>query len=58
MPNLILLGIVLTTAPLAFRRRYPATAFCIILAAVIATSRYSTAVAFAAVIFAAYSPSS
>ena len=34
-----LLGVVLTTAPLAFRRIYPITAFCVILAAVIGTTR-------------------
>ena len=51
----LVLGIVLTTAPLAFRRRYPATAFCVIMAATIATSGYTTIVTFAAVIFAAYS---
>ena len=33
-----LLGVALTTAPLAFRRTYPITAFCVILAAVLATS--------------------
>ena len=51
----ILLGVALTTAPLAFRRAYPITAFCVMLVAVIGTSRYSTAITFAAVIFAAYS---
>jgi signal transduction histidine kinase len=51
-----LLGVVLTTAPLAFRRTYPITAFCVILAAVIATSGSThTTITFAAVIFAAYS---
>jgi signal transduction histidine kinase len=54
-PTLVVLGIALTTAPLAFRRRYPATSFGIIMAAVIATSGYTTTVSFAAVIFAAYS---
>jgi signal transduction histidine kinase len=52
---LLVLGIVLTTAPLAFRRRYPATAFCVIMAATIATNGHTTTVTFAAVIFAAYS---
>jgi signal transduction histidine kinase len=52
---LLLLGVVLTTAPLAFRRRYPASVFCVILAAVIATSNHSTTVTFVAVICAAYS---
>jgi signal transduction histidine kinase len=55
VPFFVVLGIALTTAPLAFRRRYPATSFGIIVAAVIATSGYSTTVSYAAVIFAAYS---
>jgi signal transduction histidine kinase len=51
----MLMGVVLTTAPLAFRRTYPITAFCVILAAIIATSGSThTAITFAAVIFAAY----
>ena len=50
-----LLGVALTTAPLAFRRIYPITAFCVILGAVIATSRNTTSITFAAAIFAAYS---
>jgi len=50
-----LLGVALTTAPLAFRRTYPITAFCVILAAIIATSGSThTAITFASVIFAAY----
>jgi signal transduction histidine kinase len=51
----ILLAVALTTAPLAFRRIYPITAFCVILAAVIATSKNTTSITFAAAIFAAYS---
>jgi signal transduction histidine kinase len=51
----LLLGVALTTAPLAFRRIYPIMAFCVILVAVIATSGYTTSITFAAVIFAAYS---
>jgi signal transduction histidine kinase len=51
----LLLGVALTTAPLAFRRIYPITAFCVILVAVIATTGYTTSITFAAVIFAAYS---
>ena len=51
----MVLGIALTTVPLAFRRIYPLTAFCVILGAVIATSRNTTTITFAAVIFAAYS---
>jgi signal transduction histidine kinase len=51
----IVLGAAMSTAPLAFRRAYPITAFCVILVAVIATSGYTTSITFAAVIFAAYS---
>ena len=51
----LLLAIALTTAPLAFRRRYPATAFAVIFAAVLASHNHDTTVTFAAVIFAAYS---
>jgi signal transduction histidine kinase len=51
----VLLGVALTTAPLAFRRTYPITAFWVILAAIIATSGSThTAITFAAVIVAAY----
>jgi len=49
------LGVVLTTAPIAFRRTYPASAFGVILVAFVATRSYSTAITVAAVIFAAYS---
>ena len=50
-----LLGMALTTAPLAFRRTYPVTAFCVILAAIVTTSGSThTVITFAAVIFAAY----
>ena len=50
-----LLGVALTTAPLAFRRTHPITAFCVILVAIIATSGSThTAITFASVIFAAY----
>jgi signal transduction histidine kinase len=55
VPSLAMAGVVLTTAPLAFRRTYPASAFCVIVLAIIATSRYSTAVTIAAAVFAAYS---
>ena len=51
----ILLRTVLTTAPLAFRRSYPITTFCVILGAVIVTSGQTTWITFAAAIFAAYS---
>jgi signal transduction histidine kinase len=54
-PAGILLGVALTTAPLAFRRIYPITAFCVILAAVIGTRDNTTSITFAAAIFAAYS---
>ena len=50
-----LLGAALTTAPLAFRRIYPITSFCVIMVAVIATSGHTTSITFAAVICAAYS---
>ena len=51
----VLLGVALTTAPLAFRRTYPITAFWVILAAIIATSGSThTTITFAAVIVAAY----
>jgi signal transduction histidine kinase len=51
---LVMLGVALTAAPLAVRRRYPATAFWVMLAAVFATSSDTTTVTFIAVIFAAY----
>jgi signal transduction histidine kinase len=51
----IVLGVMLTTAPLAFRRRYPAGAFSAIMAAVLATNGHASTVTFAAVLFAAYS---
>jgi signal transduction histidine kinase len=51
----VALGIVLTAAPLAFRRRYPATAFGVIFAAVLLAHDHATTISFAAVIFAAYS---
>ena len=51
----LLLGIALTTAPLAFRRRYPATAFGVIFAAVLVAHDHDTTITFGAVIFAAYS---
>ena len=54
-PPGILVCAVLTTAPLAFRRIYPITAFCVILAAVIGSSGHGTTITFAAAIFAAYS---
>ena len=50
----LLLGVTLTTAPLAFRRTYPITSFWVIWVAVIATSGNTTEITFAAVIFASY----
>jgi signal transduction histidine kinase len=50
-----LLGVALTAAPLAFRRRYPATAFIVIFAAVIATHSRATIISFVTAIVAAYS---
>src|SRR5580704_427352 len=38
----LLLGIALTTAPLAFRRRYPAAAFVVIFAAVLVAHDHDT----------------
>jgi signal transduction histidine kinase len=52
---LLVLGIMLTTAPLGFRRRYPVGAFTVIMAAVLATNGHTSTVTFAAVLFAAYS---
>jgi signal transduction histidine kinase len=49
-----LVGVVATTAPLAFRRTYPTGAFAVILVAFIATSSYATAITVGAAIFAAY----
>lgn len=51
----VLLAVVLTTAPLALRRTYPTSAFCVIMVAFIATSGHATAITVAAAIFAAYS---
>ena len=53
-PSLAMVGVVLTAAPLAFRRTFPTSAFCVIVLAIIATSQYSTAVTIAAALFAAY----
>jgi signal transduction histidine kinase len=52
---LVALCVPLTTVPLALRRRYPVGAFCLIMAAVLATHTNATTVTFAAVLFAAYS---
>src|SRR5947207_12073533 len=45
----VVLGVALTTAPLAFRRRYPATAFGVIFAAVLAAHNHVTTITFGAV---------
>ena len=50
-----LLGVVATTAPLAFRRTWPTGAFAVILIGFIAASSYATAITVGAAIFAAYS---
>jgi signal transduction histidine kinase len=50
-----LAGVVAATAPLAWRRTYPTSAFAVILAAFILTSGHATVIAIAAVIVAAYS---
>jgi signal transduction histidine kinase len=47
--------VVLTTLPLAFRRKYPVSVFCVIMAAVLAGNQHLTAISIAAVLFAAYS---
>ena len=52
--SLTLIGVVASTAPLAFRRTYPTSAFGVMLVAFIATRSYSTVISIAAVIFAAY----
>jgi signal transduction histidine kinase len=52
--SLPMTGVMLTTLPLAYRRTYPVSAFCVIMAAVVATSEYATAVTVGAALFAAY----
>jgi signal transduction histidine kinase len=54
-PGWLLIGIAMTTAPLAFRRRYPVAAFSVIFAAVLVAHDHVTTITFGAVIFAAYS---
>jgi signal transduction histidine kinase len=54
VPSWALLGVVATTAPLAFRRTWPTGAFAVILVAFIATSGYATAITVGTAIFAAY----
>ena len=48
-------AILLTTAPLAVRRRYPMSAFLVILLGAVVAPRYATAVTFLAIVFAGYS---
>jgi signal transduction histidine kinase len=55
LSTVALIGVVLTAAPLAFRRTYPILAFCVILAALLGTHGHTTTVTVAAVIVAAYS---
>ena len=51
----VLVGIALTAAPLAFRRKYPIAAACVILGAIIATRNWTPPIAFATGVLAAYS---
>ena len=53
MPAMVLVGVILSTAPLAFRRTYPLAACCVIFAAIL-TSSQNMPVAFGAALFAAY----
>ena len=48
-------AILFTSVPLAFRRRFPLTAFAVLLAGALATRRYATDVTFVAFVFAGYS---
>ncbi len=48
-------AILLTSVPLAFRRRFPLTAFVVLLAGALATRQYATDVTFLAIVFAGYS---
>jgi signal transduction histidine kinase len=50
-----LVPILLTSVPLAFRRRFPLTAFVVLLAGALATRQYATDVTFLAIVFAGYS---
>jgi signal transduction histidine kinase len=51
---LMTLGVALTAAPIAFRRRYPVIAFWTMLAFIFPTSNYATTTTFVVVLFAAY----
>jgi signal transduction histidine kinase len=55
VPSWAFVGVLATTAPLAFRRTWPTGAFAVILVALIVTSSYATAITVGAAIFAAYS---
>jgi signal transduction histidine kinase len=48
-------AMLLTSVPLAFRRRFPLTAFVVLLAGALATRQYATDVTFLAIVFAGYS---
>jgi signal transduction histidine kinase len=48
-------AILLTSVPLAFRRRFPLTAFAVLLAGALATRQYATDVTFLAIVFSGYS---
>ena len=48
-------AILITTVPLAVRRRYPLSAFLVILLGAVAAPRYATAVTFLAIVLAGYS---
>ena len=49
------LPILLTAVPLAVRRRYPLSAFAVVLLGAVAIPRYATDVTFLAIVFAGYS---
>ena len=49
------LAILFTSVPLAARRRFPLSAFVVLLAGALATQKYATDVTFLAIIFAGYS---
>jgi signal transduction histidine kinase len=48
-------AVLLTSVPLAFRRRFPLAAFAVLLAGALATRPYATDVTFLAIVFAGYS---
>jgi signal transduction histidine kinase len=48
-------AILFTSVPLAFRRRFPLTAFAVLLAGALAARQYATDVTFLAIVFAGYS---